>query len=133
MRTKVMGRFPGEDSCLSLVWAVLDLLITHETNGIRFNPARPLTTQADQVFLVPGRPGRVFGPDVHLRHRACSCCSHRRSAARGTSPNSTARDDVVMDYDWVRVWQRWMAIASSADLEGATSADGPVRTGRGSG
>jgi transposase-like protein len=36
-RTKVMGRFPGETSCLSLVWAVLDLLITHETNGIRFN------------------------------------------------------------------------------------------------
>jgi putative transposase len=36
-RTKVMGRFPGEESCLSLVWAVLDLPITHETNGIRFN------------------------------------------------------------------------------------------------
>jgi putative transposase len=36
-RTKVMGRFPGEDSCLSLVWAVLDLLITHQTNGIHFN------------------------------------------------------------------------------------------------
>jgi putative transposase len=35
-RTKVMGRFPGEDSCLTLVWAVLDLLITHETNAIRF-------------------------------------------------------------------------------------------------
>jgi putative transposase len=35
-RTKVMGRFPGEESCLTLVWAVLDLLITHETNGIRF-------------------------------------------------------------------------------------------------
>ena len=35
-RTKVMGRLPGEDSCLTLVWAVLDLLITHETNGIRF-------------------------------------------------------------------------------------------------
>ena len=34
-RTKVMGRLPGEDSCLTLVWAVLDLLITHETNGIR--------------------------------------------------------------------------------------------------
>jgi non-homologous end joining protein Ku len=32
-----MGRFPGEQSCLSLVWAVLDLLITHETDGIRFN------------------------------------------------------------------------------------------------
>jgi transposase-like protein len=36
-RTKVMGRFPGEDSCLSLVWAVLDLLITHQTNGVHFN------------------------------------------------------------------------------------------------
>src|SRR5204863_1399024 len=35
-RTKVMGRFPGEDSCLTLIWAVLDLLITHQTNGIRF-------------------------------------------------------------------------------------------------
>jgi transposase-like protein len=34
-RTKV--RFPGEDSCLTLVWAVLDLLITHQTNGIHFN------------------------------------------------------------------------------------------------
>jgi transposase-like protein len=35
-RTKVMGRFPGEDSCLTLVWAVLDLFITSQTNGIRF-------------------------------------------------------------------------------------------------
>ena len=26
-RTKVMGRFPGETSCLSLAWAVLDLVI----------------------------------------------------------------------------------------------------------
>jgi hypothetical protein len=32
-----MGRFPGEQSCLTLVGAVLDLLITHQTNGIRFN------------------------------------------------------------------------------------------------
>jgi putative transposase len=36
-RTKVMGRFPGQSSCLTLVWAVLDLLITHQTNGINFN------------------------------------------------------------------------------------------------
>ena len=36
-RTKVMGRFPGESSCLTLVWAVLDLLITHQTNGLHFN------------------------------------------------------------------------------------------------
>jgi putative transposase len=36
-RTKVIGRFPGETSCLTLVWAVLDLYITHAKNGIRFN------------------------------------------------------------------------------------------------
>jgi putative transposase len=35
-RTKVIGRFPGETSCLSLVWAVLDLIITHATNGATF-------------------------------------------------------------------------------------------------
>jgi non-homologous end joining protein Ku len=32
----VIGRFPGETSCLTLVWAVLDLYITNATNGIRF-------------------------------------------------------------------------------------------------
>ena len=26
-RTKVIGRFPGETSCLSLCWAVMDLVI----------------------------------------------------------------------------------------------------------
>jgi hypothetical protein len=31
----VIGRFPGEESCLTLVRAVLDLYITHATNGIR--------------------------------------------------------------------------------------------------
>ena len=35
-RTNVIGRFPGETSCLTLVWAVLDLYITHATNGIKF-------------------------------------------------------------------------------------------------
>jgi len=34
-RTKVIGRFPGEQSCLSLCWAVLDLVIGH-SNGITF-------------------------------------------------------------------------------------------------
>ena len=27
---------PGETSCLTLVWAVLDLYIGHATNGIKF-------------------------------------------------------------------------------------------------
>jgi transposase-like protein len=39
-RTKVIGRFPGEESCLTLVWAVLDLYITHETNGMVFPRSR---------------------------------------------------------------------------------------------
>jgi putative transposase len=36
-RTKVIGRFPGENSCLSLFWAVLDLVISHAANGIRLS------------------------------------------------------------------------------------------------
>ncbi|HEY6397166.1 MAG TPA: hypothetical protein VIX82_06905, partial [Solirubrobacteraceae bacterium] len=35
-RTKVMGRSPGETSCLSLVWAVLDLFFSHASNGATF-------------------------------------------------------------------------------------------------
>jgi hypothetical protein len=30
-------RSPSKSARLTLVWAVLDLLITHQTNGIRFN------------------------------------------------------------------------------------------------
>jgi len=33
----VIGRFPGETSCLTLVWAVLDLYITHAKSGVRFS------------------------------------------------------------------------------------------------
>lgn len=35
-RTKAVGRFPGETSCLSLCWAVLDLVIAG-ANRVRFN------------------------------------------------------------------------------------------------
>src|SRR5437764_2219842 len=59
-RTKVMGRFPGEDSCLSLVWAVLDLFFTHASNGatftdldrqhlyrLKYSPAEPATNDEE--------------------------------------------------------------------------------------
>jgi putative transposase len=36
-RTKVIGRFPGETSCLTLFWAVLDFYITHTKNRVRFS------------------------------------------------------------------------------------------------
>jgi hypothetical protein len=34
-RTKAIGRFLGEQSCLSLVWAVLDLQINNACNGVK--------------------------------------------------------------------------------------------------
>ena len=34
-RTKVIGRFPGEQSCLALVWAVLDLQINNACNEVK--------------------------------------------------------------------------------------------------
>jgi putative transposase len=52
-RTKVIGRFPGDTSCLTLVWAVLDLYITHATNGIKF-------TQLERQHL---KRIRYEGPD----------------------------------------------------------------------
>jgi hypothetical protein len=33
----VIGRYPGETSYLTLVYAVLDLYITHAQNGVRFS------------------------------------------------------------------------------------------------
>jgi transposase-like protein len=36
-RTKVIGRFPGEDSRLSLVWAVLDLQINNACNAVKLS------------------------------------------------------------------------------------------------
>jgi putative transposase len=52
-RTKVIGRFPGETSCPTLVRAVLDLYITHATNGIKF-------TQLERQHL---KRIRYEGPD----------------------------------------------------------------------
>jgi hypothetical protein len=36
-RSKDIGRFPGETSCLTLARAVLELYLTHAKNGVRFN------------------------------------------------------------------------------------------------
>ncbi len=52
-RTKVIGRFPGETSCLSLCWAVLDLVISH-SNGITF-------TELDRQQPI-GPPPSASGP-----------------------------------------------------------------------
>jgi hypothetical protein len=61
-----MGRLPGEESCLTLVWAVLDLLITHQTNGIQFNQLDRQRLSLDPPFgggvaCVSGRGERGAG------------------------------------------------------------------------
>jgi putative transposase len=56
-RTKVIGRFPGETSCLTLVWAVLDLYMTNATNGIRFTQ---LEHQALKRARYEGDPEEVI-------------------------------------------------------------------------
>ena len=33
----MIGRFPGEQSCLSLVWAVLDLQINNACNAVKLS------------------------------------------------------------------------------------------------
>lgn len=33
----MIGRFPGEESCLSLVWTVLDLQINNSCNGVKLS------------------------------------------------------------------------------------------------
>ena len=60
----MIGRFSGEDSCLTLVWAVLDLVITNETNGIRF-------TQLDRQHL---NRIRYHDPEQTLPEEASWSC-----------------------------------------------------------
>jgi hypothetical protein len=87
-----MGRFPGEDSCLPLVWAVLDLLITHETNGIRFTqPDRqrlnrtsytpPQTATTEEVTAAKNHP-----QTGNLNRRECTAPMRRDLVAAVTSP-----------------------------------------------
>jgi len=85
----VIGRFPGETSCLSLVCAVLDLFFSHASNGatftdldldrqhlyrIRYQPASPqsatLALHADATMRgLPGYARRGFpaGGDWAIR------------------------------------------------------------------
>jgi len=57
----VIGRFPGETSCLSLCWAVLDLIITQSTRVVftdlerqalrRLSDTHPLPSQNEEVAV----------------------------------------------------------------------------------
>ena len=55
-RTKVIGRLPGERSCLTLVWAVLDRA-SKGWRGLTYTPAatRLLQDLRHQLFGLPDR------------------------------------------------------------------------------
>lgn len=62
-RTRVIGRFPGEGSCLTLVWAVLDR-VSKGWRGRTYTPAatRLLQDLRHQLFGPPER--EVIGQPV---------------------------------------------------------------------
>jgi putative transposase len=60
-RTKVIGRFPGESSCLSLCWAVLDLIITH-SNNVTLTDLEQL--QLERIRNEPARTARRTREEV---------------------------------------------------------------------
>jgi len=57
-RTKVIGRFPGETSCLSLVWAVLDLFFSHASNGLTFTDL-----DRQHLYRIKYQPAEQSSPD----------------------------------------------------------------------
>ncbi len=58
-RTKVIGRFPGETSCLSLCWAVLDLIITQSTRVVFTDLETQALRRLAERHPAPGAEGVV--------------------------------------------------------------------------
>lgn len=63
-RTKVIGRFPGETSALTLIWAVLELA-SRGWRGVTMTPREPWPRSSGSVAPVavprdhPGQPSRT--------------------------------------------------------------------------
>ena len=106
-RTKVMGRFPGETSCLSLVWAVLDLFFSHASNGatftdldrqhlyrIKYPPTQPTTLdeQRPPPRLTPEpKPRRIYtGKETQPREASAPPLSPNR-ASRSSCSSAAAQ------------------------------------------
>jgi hypothetical protein len=83
-RVKVIGRLPGETSCISLVWAVLD----RASRGWREFTMTPaglrLLQDLRRTLLEPPTPARTRRPTPHRRAR------HRR----GRGLTSTANERI---------------------------------------
>jgi hypothetical protein len=67
-RTKVIGRFPGETSCLTLVWAVLDLYITHAKTASDSASSNANASSGSDTKAVNKRLPRRRAP-LRLSHR----------------------------------------------------------------
>ena len=75
-RTKVIGRLPGEASCLTLVWAVLD----RASRGWR-----GLTMTADGLRLLQDLRRSLLEPPARLRPRAASAGQDSADAGHGSA------------------------------------------------
>ena len=117
-RTKVMGRFPGESSCLSLVFAVLDLFIAHASNGATFTELdantstesntdkptpTPSTRRSQPHRLTPREPQSRSEFTAVKRRNPCRTEMHEFVAKQDRSPNA------VPQMSWLskRVCTRW--------------------------
>jgi putative transposase len=79
-RTNVIGRFPGELSCLSLCWAVLDLVIAH-SNDFTFTELEQLKLERSAG---PGHGDLVGGRRATARYQELRLERGRRPQRRCT-------------------------------------------------
>ena len=86
-RTKVMGRFPGESSCLSLVWAVLDLFFSHASKA----PRSPTSTANTSTESNTSKPTPTPSTRRSPPHRLTPGTSNRQRiySGKGTQPSAT--------------------------------------------
>jgi transposase-like protein len=90
-RVKVIGRLPGERSCLSLVWAVLDRA-SRGWRGVIMTPAGgPPTTRTPPPSTTPHRDHRRHQRNSHTRRLTSTSRSPRPSpiyTGAGTPPSN---------------------------------------------
>src|SRR5436305_15324685 len=81
-----MGRFPGETSGLSLVWAVLDLFFSHASNGATF-------TDVDRQHLYRIKYHQA-DPDTHDEAVTAAYTQPREPAPPAKFTAVTGRDRI---------------------------------------
>ena len=88
-RTKVMGRFPGESSCLSLVWAVLDLFFSHACKAPRSPTSTANTSTESNTNKPTPTPSTRRSPPHRLTREPQTASEF--TAAKRRNPRVPAR------------------------------------------